>query len=128
MRGLRHRRRSPPSLEVAFFESSVPPRHRPRRIAAEAVVQTDAADPHRIAVDELGRTEEPEIGALVAVGEVGVEHLGLEGQIGSPGPLGAKPGDRVVSSGIFKLRNGMSVVENNELSPKSAEKPKPSDS
>lgn len=41
---------------------------------------------------------------------------------------GLKPGERVVSSGIFKLRNGMSVVESNELSPKSAEKPKPSDS
>lgn len=40
---------------------------------------------------------------------------------------GLKPGDRVVSSGIFKLRNGMSVVENNELTPKSAEKPHPSD-
>jgi membrane fusion protein (multidrug efflux system) len=41
---------------------------------------------------------------------------------------GLKPGDRIVSSGIFKLRNGMTVVENNDLTPKSAEKPKPSDS
>jgi membrane fusion protein, multidrug efflux system len=41
---------------------------------------------------------------------------------------GLKPGDRVVSSGIFKLRNGMSVVENNELAPKSDKKPNPSDS
>ncbi len=36
---------------------------------------------------------------------------------------GLKPGDRIVSSGIFKLRNGMSVVENNEVSPESGKKP-----
>ena len=41
---------------------------------------------------------------------------------------GLKPGDRVVTSGIFKLRNGMSVIENNEISPKSGNSPKPSDS
>ena len=27
---------------------------------------------------------------------------------------GLKPGDRIVSAGIFKLRNGMSVIENND--------------
>ena len=36
---------------------------------------------------------------------------------------GLKPGDHVVSSGIFKLRNGMGVVENNEVSPESGRKP-----
>jgi membrane fusion protein (multidrug efflux system) len=41
---------------------------------------------------------------------------------------GLKPGDRVVSSGVFKLRNGMSVVENNDLAPKIAHTPKPADS
>jgi membrane fusion protein (multidrug efflux system) len=41
---------------------------------------------------------------------------------------GLKEGDRVVSSGLFKLRNGMSVVENNELTPKPDKKPTPSDS
>ena len=41
---------------------------------------------------------------------------------------GLKPGERVVSSGIFKLRNGMSVVENNDLSPKASETPRPADS
>lgn len=41
---------------------------------------------------------------------------------------GLKPGDRVVTSGIFKLRNGMNVVENNELTPTSEKKPNPSDS
>lgn len=41
---------------------------------------------------------------------------------------GLKPGDRVVRSGVFKLRNGMPVEENNQLSPKSDQKPTPSDS
>ena len=41
---------------------------------------------------------------------------------------GLKAGDRVVSSGIFKLRNGMAVVENNELKPPSNLAPKPADS
>jgi membrane fusion protein (multidrug efflux system) len=41
---------------------------------------------------------------------------------------GLKPGDKIVSSGVFKLRPGMSVVENNQLVPKSSETPKPSDS
>ena len=40
---------------------------------------------------------------------------------------GLKPGERIVSSGIFKLRNGASVVENNELAPKASETPRPSD-
>jgi membrane fusion protein (multidrug efflux system) len=41
---------------------------------------------------------------------------------------GLKAGDRVVSAGLFKLRNGMSVQENNEVAPKAVEKPRPSDS
>lgn len=41
---------------------------------------------------------------------------------------GLKAGERVVSSGIFKLRNLMPVVENNELTPKPAEAPRPNDS
>jgi membrane fusion protein, multidrug efflux system len=41
---------------------------------------------------------------------------------------GLKAGERIASAGVFKLRNGMSVVENNELVPKAAEKPRPEDS
>lgn len=40
---------------------------------------------------------------------------------------GVKAGERVVSAGLFKLRNGMSVVENNTLSPKPSAAPKPAD-
>jgi len=41
---------------------------------------------------------------------------------------GLKPGERVVGAGLFKLRNGMSVVENNSLTPAAEQKPNPSDS
>jgi membrane fusion protein, multidrug efflux system len=38
---------------------------------------------------------------------------------------GLKAGERVVSAGLFKLRNEMAVVENNELVPKATETPQP---
>src|SRR5438034_643669 len=38
---------------------------------------------------------------------------------------GLKPGETVVSSGVFKLRNGMPVVINNELAPKPEVNPTP---
>ena len=41
---------------------------------------------------------------------------------------GLKAGERIVRAGIFKLRNGMAVTENNELAPKSDLAPRPSDS
>ena len=40
---------------------------------------------------------------------------------------GLKPGEKVVGSGLFKLRNGMSVTENNKVAPKAAENPRPPD-
>mgnify|MGYP005838860277 CR=1 FL=1 len=42
-------------------------------------------------------------------------------------PFGLKAGERVVSAGVFKLRNGMAVVENNELKPPATETPRPAD-
>lgn len=41
---------------------------------------------------------------------------------------GLKPGQTVVSSGVFKLRNGVAVSIHNELSPDAKLEPKPSDS
>ena len=38
---------------------------------------------------------------------------------------GLKAGDRVVTAGIFKLRKGMSVTENNETTPKASQTPTP---
>jgi membrane fusion protein (multidrug efflux system) len=41
---------------------------------------------------------------------------------------GLKAGDVVVSTGVFKLRNGMPVVINNDLAPKPQLNPRPIDS
>jgi membrane fusion protein (multidrug efflux system) len=41
---------------------------------------------------------------------------------------GLNPGDEVVSSGVFKLRNGGSVLVNNSVQPPNNPKPKPEDS
>ncbi|MFO1477488.1 MAG: efflux RND transporter periplasmic adaptor subunit [Verrucomicrobiota bacterium] len=41
---------------------------------------------------------------------------------------GLKPGERIASAGVFKLRNGMSVIVNNDIAPKATETPRPADS
>jgi membrane fusion protein (multidrug efflux system) len=41
---------------------------------------------------------------------------------------GLNPGDEVVSSGVFKLRNGAAVVVNNAVKPSNSSSPKPEDS
>jgi membrane fusion protein (multidrug efflux system) len=40
---------------------------------------------------------------------------------------GVKPGDEVVSSGVFKLRNGAAVLINNKAQPGNNPAPKPED-
>jgi membrane fusion protein (multidrug efflux system) len=41
---------------------------------------------------------------------------------------GVKPGDEVVTSGVFKLRNGAAVIVNNKIKPANSAKPKPENS
>ena len=41
---------------------------------------------------------------------------------------GVKPGEEVVTSGVFKLRNGAAVRVNNEVQPANDPAPKPEDS
>jgi membrane fusion protein (multidrug efflux system) len=41
---------------------------------------------------------------------------------------GVKPGDEVVTSGVFKLRNGAAVQINNKVQPGNNPAPKPEDS
>ena len=41
---------------------------------------------------------------------------------------GLKPGDKVVNAGLFRLHNGGSVVEDNTLTPKASQNPKPGNS
>jgi membrane fusion protein (multidrug efflux system) len=40
---------------------------------------------------------------------------------------GLKPGETIVGTGVFKLRNGMAVAVNNDLAPKPELNPKPPD-
>jgi membrane fusion protein (multidrug efflux system) len=41
---------------------------------------------------------------------------------------GVKPGEEVVTSGVFKLRNGAAVQINNKVQPANNRAPKPEDS
>jgi membrane fusion protein (multidrug efflux system) len=41
---------------------------------------------------------------------------------------GVNPGDEVVSSGVFKLRNGAAVLVNNKVQPPNSPKPNPEES
>ena len=41
---------------------------------------------------------------------------------------GLKPGDEVVTSGVFKLRNGAAVLVNNKITPSNSASPKPENS
>jgi membrane fusion protein (multidrug efflux system) len=41
---------------------------------------------------------------------------------------GVKPGEEVVTSGVFKLRNGAAILVNNEIQPANSPAPKPEDS
>jgi membrane fusion protein (multidrug efflux system) len=64
----------------------------------------------------------------------GVEYLGVRQQIVQIGATrgdliaiedGVKPGEQVVSAGVFKLRNGAHVQVNNLVQPSSSATPKP---
>ena len=48
--------------------------------------------------------------------------------IRSPSSSGVKPGDEVVTSGVFKLRNGAAVLVNNKVQPANNPTPKPENS
>ncbi len=57
---------------------------------------------------------------IVRTGRVRGDYVAVE--------AGLKPGEKVVSAGVFKLRNGMAVLENNGLTPKTSTNPTPADS
>jgi len=65
------------------------------------------------------------------------EYRGVEQRFVQVGPnrgdqvaivSGLKPGEEVVSSGVFKLRSGAAVLVNNKISPSNNPAPKPEDS
>jgi len=70
-------------------------------------------------------------------GPKGQKYRGVRQQFVKLGPArgdqiavtsGVKPGDEVVTSGLFKLRNGAAVVVNNKVKPTNSPKPKPENS
>ena len=69
---------------------------------------------------KTGRESESLRQAFVRIGEARGDFVAIT--------EGLKPGDVVVSTGVFKLRNGMPVVINNDLAPKPQLNPKPQDS
>jgi membrane fusion protein (multidrug efflux system) len=67
----------------------------------------------------------------------GQKYKGVRQQVVKLGPSrgdqvgvisGVKPGEEVVSSGVFKLRNGASVLVNNQVQPANSANPKPEES
>ena len=69
-------------------------------------------------------------------GEDGKSYRGVRQQFVKPGPArgdqvavlsGIDPGDEVVTSGVFKLRNGAAVLVNNTVQPGNDPAPRPED-
>jgi membrane fusion protein (multidrug efflux system) len=69
-------------------------------------------------------------------GEDGKPYRGVRQQFVKPGPArgdqvavlsGINPGDEVVTSGVFKLRNGAAVLVNNTVQPGNDPAPRPED-
>ncbi len=67
----------------------------------------------------------------------GKPYLGVQQRFVNLGPRrgdqvavvsGLKPGEEVVTSGVFKLRSGVAVLVNNKLAPANNPSPKPEDS
>ena len=84
--------------------------------------------PYGDSVYVIERKKEPKTGKesqvlrqqLVRIGEARGDFVAVT--------QGLKPGETIVSTGVFKLRNGMTVTINNDLAPKPQEKPNPVDS
>jgi membrane fusion protein (multidrug efflux system) len=70
-------------------------------------------------------------------GKDGKDYKGVRQQVVKLGPShgdqvailsGVKPGEEVVTSGVFKLRNGAAVLVNNEVQPQNNPEPHPEES
>jgi membrane fusion protein (multidrug efflux system) len=92
-------------------------------IPATSVLRDPFGDSVYVVESKPGKDGKPELTVrqqIVRTGHAQGDFLSIES--------GLKPGDRVVTSGLFKLRNGVAVVENNALVPKSEKRPHPADS
>jgi membrane fusion protein (multidrug efflux system) len=84
--------------------------------------------PYGDSVFVIEKTKDPKTGeesqtlrqAFVRIGEARGDFVAVT--------EGLKPGETVVSTGVFKLRNGMHVTINNDLAPKPQLNPTPANS
>ncbi len=89
-------------------------------IPATAVLSEPFGDSVYVVESKAGQSGKPELTVrhqFIRIGRARGDFISVE--------TGLKAGDKVVSSGVFKLRNGMPVVENNELVPKKELTPHP---
>jgi membrane fusion protein (multidrug efflux system) len=70
--------------------------------------------------DKTGKESQTIRQAFVRVGEARGDFVSIT--------AGIKPGETIVGTGVFKLRNGMAVTINNDLAPKPQLNPTPADS
>jgi membrane fusion protein (multidrug efflux system) len=107
----------------AKVEVLLPEEEKVLTIPATAVLSAPYGDSVYVIESKPGKSGAPELNVrqqFIRTGRARGDFVSVE--------TGLKAGDKVVSSGIFKLRNGMAVIENNELAPKASDMPKPSDS
>lgn len=107
----------------AKIEVILPEEQKVLTIPATAVLSAPYGDSVYVIESKPGKNGAPELSVrqqFIRTGRARGDFLTVE--------TGLKAGDKVVSSGIFKLRNGMAVIENNELAPKASDTPKPADS
>jgi membrane fusion protein (multidrug efflux system) len=89
-------------------------------IPATAVLSAPYGDSVFVIESKPGKDGKPELTVrqqFIRTGRARGDLLSVE--------TGLKPGERIVSSGVFKLRNGLPVVENNNLVPKNEAAPRP---
>jgi membrane fusion protein (multidrug efflux system) len=89
-------------------------------IPATSVLSQPYGDSVYVIEEKPGKDGKPQLTVRQQIIRTGGSHGDLVSV-----ETGLKPGERIVNSGLFKLRNGMSVVENNELAPKVEGSPKP---
>lgn len=90
-------------------------------IPATAVLSAPYGDSVFVVVsDKEGSTNQVVEQKFIRTGRTRGDYVSVE--------TGLKAGERVVTAGIFKLRKGMAVVENNAVAPKASETPTPPNS
>ncbi len=108
----------------ARIEVGLPEAERVLAVPATAVLHAPYGD----SVFVIGETKDEKTGKTQQTVRMTTVRLGTTRGDFVAITEGLKPGDTVVSSGVFKLRNGSPVVINNQLAPKAEDAPRPANS